>query len=268
MRFPTGGRVRERMAQNRCDSDTDSIVWMEEDSGILLCFCALSLSRGAFFGGEIMEARKHNVRKITMMAMLSAVAYVLAMVARFQLIPAAPFLTYEPKDTVIAIGGFLFGPVEALVISLVVSLLEIPVSGTSWIGCVMNVLSTCAFACTAAWVYKKRHNLSGAVIGLVLGSAIMVVVMLLWNWLITPMYMGAPRSAVVSMLVPVFLPFNALKAGLNTAFVLGLYKPLTNALRKARLLPPAQQSRGKNSVGVYLFAAVLLISCILIAMAI
>ena len=30
-KFPTGGKVRERNALNRCDSDTDSIVWMEEE---------------------------------------------------------------------------------------------------------------------------------------------------------------------------------------------------------------------------------------------
>ena len=29
--FPTGGKVREPNGMNRCDSGTDSIVWMEED---------------------------------------------------------------------------------------------------------------------------------------------------------------------------------------------------------------------------------------------
>ena len=33
VRFPTGGKVRERKL-NRCDSGTDSIVWMEEDDGV------------------------------------------------------------------------------------------------------------------------------------------------------------------------------------------------------------------------------------------
>ena len=32
VQFPTGGRVRERKL-NRCDSGTDSRVWMEEDVG-------------------------------------------------------------------------------------------------------------------------------------------------------------------------------------------------------------------------------------------
>ena len=29
--FPTGGKVREPKGMNRCDSGTDSIVWMVED---------------------------------------------------------------------------------------------------------------------------------------------------------------------------------------------------------------------------------------------
>ena len=31
MKFPTGGKVREPKGMNRCDSGTDSIVWMVED---------------------------------------------------------------------------------------------------------------------------------------------------------------------------------------------------------------------------------------------
>ena len=40
------------------------------------------------------------------------------------------------------------------------------VSDTGPIGCIMNVLATCAFCCTAAFVYKKFHTRKGAVIGL------------------------------------------------------------------------------------------------------
>ena len=37
--------------------------------------------------------------------------------------------------------------------------------------------------------------------------------MLLWNYLITPIYMGMDREEiVVPMLIPVFLPFNLVKA--------------------------------------------------------
>ena len=137
------------------------------------------------------------------------------------------------------------------------------VSDTGPIGCLMNLISTCSFACTAALIYKRRHNLNGAVLGLLAGSVTMAAVMLLWNWLITPLYMGVTRETIEGMLLSAFLPFNALKAGLNSALVLGLYKPLTSALRRTRLLPEANHAPRSKRPGIYLFAGLLLVTCIL-----
>ncbi len=205
--------------------------------------------------------RKDRLRKMVVMAFLAAIAYIIVALVR---VPVVLFLSYEPKDVVITIGGFLLGPVAAFVISLLVSLLEmVTISQTGPIGCIMNLISTCSFACVAAVIYKKKHSLWGAIWGLLAGSVAMIAVMILWNWLITPMYMGVTRDAVEGMLLPVFLPFNALKAGLNSALTLGLYKPLTGALRGAKLLPPSQAKRGAK-VGIYLVAAFLLAVCVLL----
>lgn len=201
-----------------------------------------------------------NTKKTVLLAMLAAVAYIMVALIR---IPVVLFLSYEPKDVIITIGGFLLGPMAAFAVSLVVSLVEmITISQTEFIGCIMNILSTCSFACTAAFIYKKKHDLKGAVLGLLTGSVAMICVMLLWNWLITPLYMGGTREAIEAMLLPVFLPFNALKAGLNSAFVLALYKPLTTALRKTRLLPGSSSPRGKAKPGIYILAGLLLITCV------
>ena len=208
-----------------------------------------------------MNARSDKIKKMVLLAMLAAISYMVVSLVR---IPVVLFLKYEPKDVVITIGGFLFGPMTSFIISLVVSLLEMfTISETGPIGCLMNLLSTCSFACTAALIYKKQHNLKGAVSGLLLGSVFMVAAMLLWNWLITPWYMNIPRQEVQPMLIPMFLPFNLLKAGLNSALVLALYKPLTSALRKTRLLPEGSQPSGGPKPGIYLFAGILLVTCIL-----
>jgi riboflavin transporter FmnP len=195
--------------------------------------------------------------------MLAALAY---LAVTFIRIPAVLFLKYEPKDVIITMGGFILGPLASMIISLVVSLVEmVSVSDTGIIGCLMNFLSTCSFACTAALIYRKKHTLNGAVLGLLAGTVTMTGVMLLWNWLVTPLYMGGTREEVAALLVPVFLPFNLLKAGLNSALILGLYKPLTAALRKTRLLPESSGSAPRKlSVGLYLFAGALLVTCILL----
>ena len=104
-------------------------------------------------------------------------AYIIVSVVR---IPVILFLKYEPKDVIITIGGFLLGPMAAFVTSLVVSLLEmVTISDTGPIGCLMNLISTCSFACTAAFIYKRKHTIRGAVAGLAIGWVFMVAVMLL-----------------------------------------------------------------------------------------
>lgn len=206
---------------------------------------------------------KHNsVKKMVSLAMLAAIAYLIVSLVR---IPVVLFLKYEPKDVIITIGGFLFGPMASFIVSAVVSLLEmVTISETGFIGCIMNLLSTCTFACTAALVYKKWHTLKGAIAGLALGSVLMVGAMLLWNWLVTPWYMGADRATVEGLLLPAFLPFNLLKAGLNSALTLSLYKPLVTALRKIGLVEAHPDSGKGSKAGVYIFAAALLITCILL----
>ena len=211
---------------------------------------------------------KLSVKKLCVLAMLAAVSFIVANTLYISIFPAAPFLKYEPKDVIITIGGFLYGPLASLLISVVVSLPEMLISGSGPIGGVMDILSTCSFACVAALLYKRRHTLAGAVSGLALGSVLMVIAMLLWNWLVSPLYMGVERAVIESMLLPIFLPFNLLKTGLNSALVLFLYKPVVTALRKAGLVEAPTKNKGTSRLGIYLFAAVLLITCVLLILVI
>ena len=192
--------------------------------------------------------------------MLCALAYIIVAFVR---IPAVMFLKYEPKDVVITIGGFLYGPLASLTMSIVVSFIEmITISDTGWIGFAMNVLSTAAFACTAAYLYKRKHTLSGAVIGLIVGSLLMTVVMVAWNYLLTPIYMATPRSEVATMLLPVFVPFNLIKGILNAAITALLFRPLVQTLRKANLFPQSKSQKKtdtKQKVWFYILSAVALL---------
>ena len=213
-----------------------------------------------------MHTRNPNsVKKMVLLAMLAAIAYIVMCLVR---IPVVLFLKYEPKDVIITIGGFLFGPLSSFIISFIVSLVEmVTVSDTGPIGALMNLLSTCCFACTASFIYKKNRTMTGAIVSLIVGGVVMVAAMLLWNWLITPLYLGYEREVVAGMLIPVFLPFNLLKAGLNTAFVLFLYKPLVTALRKTGMIESREQSPGNSRTGTVLLGAVLLVTCVLLLLA-
>ena len=184
---------------------------------------------------------KHEkMKKLTVLAMLSAIAYVAVALLRF---PVVLFLSYEPKDVVIAIGGFLYGPLAALGISLVVSFIEmLTISSTGWIGFVMNFLSSAAFAGTAALLYRKKRTQGSAIAGLFGGALLMTVLMLLWNYIITPLYMHTARADVAAMLVPVFLPFNLLKGCLNATITVLLYKPVVRTCCRRAKRPAACRS--------------------------
>lgn len=207
------------------------------------------------------------------MAMLCALAFVAVAAIRIPLIPAVPFLQYEPKDVIIVISGFLFGPMSAALITVIVSCIEMfTISATGIIGLIMNVLSSVAFVCPAAWLYKKKHTMSGATTGMIIGTLLMTAIMLLWNYLITPYYMGYPREAIAALLLPAFTPFNLIKGAINTALTLLLYKPLVTALRKSHLLTAASNSSDAESsvrkfnLSATLIALLLLISCALIVL--
>ena len=199
--------------------------------------------------------------------MLCAIAFVAKMVS--SVFPnVSGFLSFDLKDVVIVIAGFMLGPLAAGVVAVVVSLIEmITLSGTGLIGLIMNILSSCSFACIASAIYQKHRNLKGAIVGLLLGVLCMTGVMLLWNWLITPLYMKVDRAVVVGMLIPVFLPFNLVKGGMNAVLAMLLYKPVVTALRRANLIDESE-SAGKRQTrwGVIIVSCVLLITFILLAL--
>ena len=215
---------------------------------------------------------KMDTKTITSIAMLTGVSVIIAWMSK--LMPPVMFLDFDFKHVAVCIGGFTFGPMAAAIIGILSSLIEmLTFSHTGPWGFLMNALATCSFCCTASWVYKRNHTKKGAVIGLSLGLIFMVIVMLLWNYLITPLYMtGASgelvsRATVAAMLPTLFLPFNLAKGGMNMAATLLLYKPVVTALRASGLVPPSQSAEVKKfNLGFLLFSLALLATFVTFAL--
>ena len=176
-----------------------------------------------------------KVKKIAFAALFAALAYV-AMFATSWI--KVMFLTFDAKDAVIALAGLIFGPVYSLSISLVVAVIEfITVGDTGFYGFFMNLLSSAVFSTVCALIYKYKRDFMGAIIGLICSVLAVTATMMLFNLIITPIYMNVDRSVVASMIPTLFLPFNLTKASLNASLVLILYKPVSTALKAARVLP-------------------------------
>ena len=212
------------------------------------------------------KTTKWNARTLVTIAMLCAIAFVAKLISK--VFPeVAGFLSFDLKDVVIVIGGFMLGAFPAALITVVVSFIEmITISATGPIGFVMNVLASCSFACVAAVVYHRSRKMRSAVLGLVLGTLCMTAVMLLWNWLITPLYMNVPREVVTGMLLSIFLPFNLVKGGINATLAMLLYKPIVTALRKAGLVQTGSAGKGSAKWGVIVLSAVLFVTFLLLGL--
>lgn len=198
---------------------------------------------------------------MAVIGMFSAVSFIAVLIGR--IVPnVAGFLSYDPKDAVVVIAGFILGPLASVAISVIVSFIEmITISATGPYGFIMNIVSTCAFAVPAAWFYRKYHSQKGAVLGLSLGVLVLVICMVIWNYVITPFYMGVPRDVVAGMLTTVFAPFNLAKGGINAALALLLYRPIVSSLRKAGLVAESSNHHKKTfSAGFTLFAAAVLVT--------
>ncbi len=184
---------------------------------------------------------KFDTRAITTLGLLTALAY--AAMAMCKVIPPVlGILSFDLKDTVMAIGGFLFGPLAALCMAVVVPLIElITVSDTGPYGLIMNIVATCLFVLPAVVIYRRKHDTRHAVIGLVTGVVCLTAGMVAWNYIITPMYFNMPRSAVLDMM-PTITAFNIVKGVCNSALIMILYPPVSTALRKAHLVAPSKYS--------------------------
>lgn len=212
--------------------------------------------------------RTIRAKTIVTVGMLCAIAFIAKLISNIIPIAIAGFLEFDLKDVIIVIAGFICGPLSAVAISVIVSLIEmVTISGTGPIGMIMNILSSCSYACVAALLYKKNRSMKGAVLSLVGGVLAMSAVMVLWNYLITPLYMGIERSVVAGMLLPVFLPFNLLKGGINATLTLLLYKPIVTALNRANLIAASPtSSKGSVKWGMMLISLVVLATFVLLAL--
>lgn len=212
------------------------------------------------------------IRKLSIAAMLSAVAFVL-MFLEFP-IPALipPFIKMDFSDLPALLGAFALGPVYGVVIELVKNLLHILIKGTSsaGIGELFNFICGAVFAFVAGIIYlwrkpKSRPNLTkqeirrkgrlAAILSSVLGALAMAVVSVPLNYfLVYPAYVvcyGMPMEAIIGMyqtildnfnvnitanlftcLVIFNLPFTFIKGILDALICFFIYKPLSPLLHK------------------------------------
>ena len=187
-----------------------------------------------------------NIRTITMTALLSAMAYVLAFV-EFP-VPLSPsFAKMDLSDFPALIGAFAFGPISGLLIELVKNTLQLLTTSTGGIGEIANFLMGASYVVAAGVIYKHRKTKKTALLACVAASLVMGIAAALANYFILlPLFetfmpldqliasFGAFLPFIHTKLDIVLfnaLPFNILKGLVIGGFTMLTYKRLTPILK-------------------------------------
>ena len=208
--------------------------------------------------------KKNNVKKITVTALFCALAFLMTFIFRFKV----GFLTFDMKDAILSVISLLYGPIYGIASAGVVAVLELlSVSDTGLYGLIMNFLSSATFALACGSVYKYKRSFSGAIIAVSVSVVSVTAVMMVANIFITPYYMGVGTADVLALIPTMLLPFNLCKAIINATSLLIIYKPITNALKKTKLVPSSQTAykfSKKSALLVVVSLAILILAVLFI----
>lgn len=255
-----------QFGMNLCNSSGDSKVWMKEASDfdlerkvfyfmktfdlvrlvIFLIFIIIILAK--FVTKMFFQDNKMSTKFIARTAVFSAVAIILYTVPFFKFtLPIFPsFLEIHLDEIPAFMAGFAYGPLSAFLVILIKTIVKLPMTATAGVGELADIIYSIAFVVPAAIIYKKKHNIKGALIALSLATVIQVTVAsftttYLMLDLYVALYPGLTREVILAMcrainpairnlgfdfLLMVCLPFNALKDAIVVFVTIILYKRL------------------------------------------
>jgi len=193
--------------------------------------------------------KRENLLRLVRLGMLTALSIVLLyLIQPFPIFAAAPFLKYDAADIPILIATFLYGPWWGLGMTAVVSIIQGFTISTDGgvIGIVMHIIATGGFCLTAGLIYRNKKTVGNAALALAVGALAMTVIMVGCNLILTPLFMGAPIEMVIGMLLPVIIPFNLVKAGVNAAVTFVIYKPISHLFSMKGSKRKDEQSETQN----------------------
>lgn len=190
--------------------------------------------------------KRVDVRKITGIGMLSAIAFVL-MYLDFS-VPFMPsFIKMDLSELPALIGAFAYGPISGVIICLIKNVIHLAMTSTGGVGELSNFLLGASFVLVAGLVYKYKKNRKSALIGSVAGALVMGIFSIFSNYFLTyPIYYQfMPKETILSAYQVIFsgvdsimecliifnAPFTYLKGMLSVLITFLIYKRISPILK-------------------------------------
>lgn len=171
-----------------------------------------------------------STKKLVILALFTALLLILSFV-EVPIFPAAPFLKYDASSAVAALAACGFGPGAGAAVGIASAVIHGLIMGDPW-GSLMTIVVLICWIVPIALIYRIKRTRMMLIVGLAVGSLLSLAGALGGNLLITPVYTGTTVEVVAAMIIPILLPFNALKLLINDVLVFLLLKPVENLVDK------------------------------------
>ncbi len=170
---------------------------------------------------HINNTNRWSTRQMVTMALMAALGAIL-MYVQIPLIPAAPFLTYDPSLVPAIVCAFAYGPVGGISVAGIAIVLHALTTG-DWVGALMNLIASLGYILPAALAYKKLASRKGAIVSLVCGVVGGIIFSVIGNLTVGVLFWYGSTSVIIPLLVPAILPFNFVKGAVNSVLTVAVY---------------------------------------------
>lgn len=192
-----------------------------------------------------MSNKTFSAKNVAGMAVFTALAYV-AYFIEIPIFAATPasFLKLDFSCVFILLAGFMYGPLPAIIITIIKEALHIPVGTTLGVGEFANVLMTLAYVIVPTTLYKKKKGLKIVFITLGIGCLLQIAVALVVNRFINyPFFsfmfggsiFGYTVSEFFAMTWWLLILFNVIKSLSVSIITLLVYKKVSSLFKKISL---------------------------------
>lgn len=173
-----------------------------------------------------------SAKKIAVMAVFTALAYVVS-ILDFSIFPAAPFLKLDFGNVFIMLVGFLYGPIEGIIVCVLKEVIHIPFGTTGGVGELANIISTTAYILVPSVLYRFKKGLKVVLPSLAIAIIVATAVNLPVNRFINfPLYMGGGAAEAFNGVWHFIVFFNLIKGAAIAAVTCILYKHISRLLNK------------------------------------
>ena len=185
-----------------------------------------------------------TTKNIAGMAVFTALSFVVYLVEIpiFAGTPAS-FLELDLSNVFVMLGGFMYGPIPAIIITVIKELIHITVGSTGGVGELANIIITTSFVLLPSIVYRYKKGFKVVILTLIIACLIQSSVSLIVNKFINfPFFMGSvpfvpnqTSESMFSMLWGYVLAFNLIKSVVISAVTVLLYKKVSYIFKKINL---------------------------------